>query len=171
MKKFVTVFICLLIILIAGCSDPTPQNTPPQPKAKDTTHLTAQDNGMGISVSKEVRPMGQMIPSSKNGYDVVSILVKVENNSKSNIPVSPDFVTLKTVDGTEYKYSQGLTENGPLGKSAFTERTIPPDYTGGGLLLFELKKGSQVQSLTYTDEQNRNMTIKFPSSSQKQTSV
>lgn len=165
MKKFVTVFICILTVLIAGCSNPAPKVAPPQPEAEDTTHLTVQDKGMGLSVSKEVRSMSQMIPSSKKGYDVVSILVKVENNSKANIPVSPDFVTLKTTDGTEYKYSPQLTDNGPLGKSAFTARTIPPDYSGGGLLLFELKTGSKVQSLTYNDK-THNMTIKFPVSSQ-----
>lgn len=165
MKKLVTISLCLLLVLVAGCSKPAPKTAPPQNKAEDTTHLTAQDNGMGLSVSKEVRSMSQMIPSSKKGYDVVSILVKVENNSKDNIPISPDFVTLKTIDGTEYKYSQELTDSGPLGKSAFTARTIPQDYSGGGLLLFELKTGSQVQSITYKDN-NRNMTIKFPVSSQ-----
>lgn len=166
MKKFVTVILCLIIVLIAGCSKPAPKVAPPQPSAEDTTHLTAQDNGMELSVSKEVRSMAQMIPSSKEGYDVVSILVKVENYSKANIPVSPNFVTLKTIDGKEYKYSQQLTENGPLGKSAFVARNIPPDYNGGGLLLFELKNGSKVQSLTYKDNQNHDLTIKFPASSQ-----
>ena len=166
MKKFVTVILCLLTILIVGCSSPTPKAAPPQSSAEDTTHLTAQDNGMGLSVSKEVKSMTQMIPSDKKGYDVVSILVKVENNSKTNIPVSPDFVTLKTTDGTEYKYSKELTENGPLGKSAFVSRTIPPQYNGGGLLLFELKTGAKVESLTYKDNQSHNMTIKFPATSQ-----
>lgn len=163
MKKLVAVFTCLLIFF-AGCSNPAPKTAPPLPKAEDTTHLTAQDNGMGISVSNEVRSMNQMIPSSKKDHGVVSILVKVANDSKADIPVSPEFVTLKTNDGSEYKYAKELTENGPLGKSAFTSRTIPPDYNGGGLLLFELKTGSQVESLTYKDA-THNMTIKYPSGS------
>lgn len=164
MNKIISVLLCLTAVLLAGCSNPAPKTAPPQSqqKAEDTTHLTAQDNGLGISVSREVRSMNQMIPGTKKGYDIVSVLVKAENNAKSNIPVSPEFVTLKTLDGTEYKYSKELTENGPLGKSAFLARTIPPDYNGGGLLLFELKTGSQVQSLTYKDNQNHNMTIKFP---------
>lgn len=168
MKKLVTVILCLTAVLLAGCSSPTPQAPPPksQQGAQDTTHLTAQSNGLGISVSREVKSLSQMIPSSKKGYDVVSILVKAENNTKANIPVSPEFVTLKTIDGTEYKYSKELTENGPLGKSAFIARTIPPEYNGGGLLLFELKTGSKVQSITYKDSKNHDMTIKFPTSSQ-----
>jgi len=164
MKKLMVFMLCLAIAVLTGCSKPQQQQPAPKPSEQiDTAHLTAEDKGLKLSVTREVRNMTKMITSSKEGYDVISVLVKVENNSKDNIPVSPDFVTLKTTDGTEYKYSPALTEGGPVGKSAFTKRSIPPDYQGGGLLIFELKTGSMVQSLTYNDDQNHEMTIKFPS--------
>lgn len=164
MKKLLVIMMCIAIAVLTGCSKPQPQPPAPKPSEQtDTAHLTAEDKGLKLSVTREVRNMTKMIPSSKEGYDVISVLVKVENNSKDNIPVSPDFVTLKTTDGIDYKYSPSLTEGGPVGRSAFTKRSIPPDYQGGGLLIFELKTGSMVQSLTYQDDKNHKMTIKFPS--------
>ena len=163
MKKILTLLLCFSVLFFAGCTAAKQQETRPKPQAEtDTTHLTAEDNGFKLYVSREVRALSKLIKSTKQGYDVVSIMVKVENNSKANIPVSPDFVTLKTTDDAQYKYSATLTQGGPVGKSAFTKRTIPPQYNGGGLLLFEIKAGTKAQTLTYKDTSNHNLTIKFP---------
>lgn len=167
MKQLTVIILCTAIALFTGCAKPNTQAPEPKPQDQiDTTHLTAEDKGFKMSVTKEVRNMTQMIPSSKEGYDVISVLVKLENNTKNNIPVSPEFVTLKTTDGAEYKYSASLTESGPVGRSAFAKRSIPPDYQGGGLLLFEITTGAQVQTLGYEDDQGHKMIIKFPSDAQ-----
>lgn len=163
MKKLIVSFLCLATLLFVGCAKSEQKEAPPPPPQADTSHLTAEDNGFKLSVSREIRQLSQLIKSNKPGYNVVSIMVKVENNSKANIPVSPDFVTLRMSDGTQYKYSPTLTEGQPVGKSAFTKRTIPPDYNGGGLLIFEIKPGPTAQSLLYKDTSNHNLTIKFPS--------
>lgn len=167
MKKISVLLLCLSVLFFIGCSQSENQQAPPPPPSaeNDAAHLTAESNGFKLSVSRELRSMSQLIKSTKSGYDVVSILVKVENNTKNNIPVAPDFITLKMSDGTVYKYSSELTDNGPLGKSAFVKRTIPPDYNGGGLLLFELKPGSIAQTLNYKDNSGHDMTIKFPAGS------
>ncbi len=164
MKKLFIMLLCLLIAVFAGCTSAKKNEVPP-PQSRpdtDTIHLTAEDKGMVLSVSRNIRPIPQMNIYTKEGFEVVSILVKVENNSKADIPVSPEFVTLQTSEGTAYKYSPSLTQTQPVGKSAFTSRTIPPDYQGGGLLIFEIKKGSRAESLTYKDTSGHNLTIKFP---------
>ncbi len=163
MKKLLVAFICLLFTFSAGCTAKKKETPPPQTRQDiDTVHLTAEDKGMVLSVSRNIRSIPQMNVYTREGYEVVSILVKVENNSKADIPVAPDYVILKTVEGDEYKYSPSLTQTQPVGKSAFTKRTIPPDYQGGGLLIFEIKSGSKAESLIYKDTSGHNMTVKFP---------
>ncbi|MBU7007668.1 DUF4352 domain-containing protein [Phosphitispora fastidiosa] len=164
MKKLFTLLLCSLILVFAGCGKTETKNPPPAPDTEDkadTAHLTAEDNEFKMSVSKEIRSLTAMNIGTKDGYDVVSILVAIENVSKDNVPISPNFVTLKTLDGAEYKYSQELTQK-ITSKSAFKEVVLPPDYRGGGLLLFELKKDSIPETLTYKDEANHEMTIQFP---------
>ena len=165
MKKLFTLLLCSLILISAGCGKTETKNPPPASDTEekaDTAHLTAEDKEFKLSVSKEIRSLTAMNISTKDGYDVVSILVAIENVSKDNVPISPDFVTLKTSDGAEYKYSQEVTQK-ITSKSAFKEVVLPPDYRGGGLLLFELKKDSVPETLTYKDNSNHEMTIQFPS--------
>lgn len=161
MKKFITLLLCITLFVFNGCTSKKPATPKPPVEATDPSHITAEDKGFVVSTSREVRNMTQMIKPTTPGNDVLSVLVKIENNSKSDFLVSPDFVTLKTDDGSEYKYSSQLTNSQPLGKSAFSKRPIPPDYMGGGLLIFEVKAGSKADSLNYKDDSGHNMTLKF----------
>ena len=165
MKRIFLVSLTILLIIFTGCSKQEPKDQTPPPKSDnlDTTHLTTEDRNLKISVSKKIRSLNGMNIYDREGYDLVSVQVAVENHSKEeNIPISPDFVTLKTSDGSEYKYSPSLTQQ-ITNKAAFKEVVLPPDYRGGGLLLFELKTGSITDSLTYEDESGHTMTVKFPS--------
>ncbi len=165
MKKLFILLLSVLIIVVAGCSKSETKSPPPEPNTQekaDTAHLTAEDKEFKMSVSKEIRSLSAMNIYNKEGHELVSVLVALENVSKDNVPISPEFVTLKTADGTEYKYSAELTRQ-ITNKSAFKEVVLPPDYRGGGLLLFELKKDSPPDTLTYKDDSNHEMTVQFPS--------
>lgn len=163
MKKILLILLCFNLIIFTGCTSSKKSQIPaPKPPAEsDTAHLSVEDKGIVVSVSKEVRNMTQMIKPDKSGFDVVSVLVKIENNSTTKVMVSPDFVTLKTDDGKEYKYAAALTAGSPLGKSAFSKRPIPPEYRGGGLLLFEIVAGTKAESLIYKDDSGHFVTLKF----------
>lgn len=167
MRKLFTVLLCIILLVFSGCTNAKKENTAPKPVEPDTAHVTAEDKGLIISTSREVRDMTQMIKPTKADNSVFGILVAIENNSKADVPISPDFVTLKTNDGTTHKYSSELTNSKILGKSAFVSRTIPPDYRGGGLLIFEVKKGLKVDSLLYKDNSGHNMTLNFQTQAPK----
>lgn len=167
MRKLFTVLLCILLMVFSGCTDTKKEDPAPKPEQPDTTHVTAQDKGVILSTSREVRDMTQMIKPSKAGNTVFGILVAIENNSKADVPISPDFVTLKTNDGKTHKYSAQLTNSQILGKSAFTNRTIPPDYRGGGLLIFEVNSGSKAASLIYKDNSGHNLTLNFQTQAPK----
>lgn len=160
MKKLITLLLCLGLFVFTGCAGEKPDPAP-SPPVEDTTHLTGEDNGLGISTTREIRNMTKMIPPTKPGYDVISLRVKVENNTKADVAASPDYVSIKTEDGTTHKYSPTLTNSKPVGKSAFINRVIPPDYQGGGLLLFEIKSGLKVDSLNYKDDSGHNITLSY----------
>ncbi|RJQ41322.1 MAG: DUF4352 domain-containing protein [Nitrospiraceae bacterium] len=163
MKKLTVILFSILLLVSAGCAGSKKKEPVPVPPSQpDTSHLTAEDKGLEVSISREMRALTGMIASSREGYEVYSIQVAVANNSKDNVPISPDFVTLKASDRTEYKYSPDLTET-VTSKAAFKEVTLPPDYRGGGLLIFELKKGSVMENLNYKDDSGHDMTVKFPS--------
>ena len=162
MKKAVILVLCFLIPALAGCAA-TKKNVPPPkpPDQTDTYHLTSANNGLTLIISRNLRPLPGPNIYTKEGFDPVSILVKLENNTGNNINVSPDFVTLKTGDGVLYKYSPSLTK-AKLGTSSFDARSIPTGFQSGGLMVFEVKKGAIADSLTYKDNSNHQMTIKFP---------
>ncbi|PKM81323.1 MAG: hypothetical protein CVU89_09940 [Firmicutes bacterium HGW-Firmicutes-14] len=163
MKKFLILVIIISLTAFIGCSKTKQQGSAPEPPPEqpDTAHLTAEDNGLALSISREIRSLSGMNISGKDGYEVVSIQVAVDNNTKDNVPISPEFVTLKMTDGTEYKYSPELTQT-ITSKAAFKEVTLPPDYRGGGLLIFELKKGTIPDSLIYADNKSHEIPVKFP---------
>jgi hypothetical protein len=162
MKKLFTVLVCLAFLVFTGCF--TPENKVPPPlKSKPevaSAHLTADNNGLLMSVSRKVRQMSAMNIYTKAGYEVVSISVSLENNTKENIPISPDFITFKAVGGTQYKYSAKLTEQ-ITSKASFKKVNLFPNYRGGGLLLIEIKSGTNLESVTYKDSSNHEITIKF----------
>jgi len=168
MKKLLVLILCILLPVLAGCASDKKEQPVPKPPKTDTTHLTAEQRGITIKVSREIRNLSRMIKSSKEGHQVVSLQVAVENDSKDNVSISPDFVTLKTVDGTEYKYSPDLTET-VTSKASFKKVTLPPDYRGGGLLIFEIKQGAKIESLQYKDGAGRDIPIKF--SSEEKTNI
>ncbi len=161
MKKTIGLLLCLLLPVLTGCTSEKKEPPAKPPIQADTAHLTAAANGLDMSVSREFRSLSAMNIYAKTGYEVVSVQVALENNSKSNVPISPDFVTLKMTDGTTYKYSPALTDN-ITSRAAFKKVVLPPDYRGGGLLIFEIEKGSTAETLTYDDKAGRKMTIKFP---------
>lgn len=174
MKRIATVLMLLLvcIVTITGCTDnkknePAPK--PPEEQKVDSEHLTAEQQGITLSISRQLRSMSGMITSTKENHEVKGLLVKLENASQNNIAISPDFVTLKTTDGTEYKYSPQLSEI--LGKSSFIKRQVPPDYEGGGIILFEIKKGAVPQEVTYKDDSGHNMVVKFATDTGTNTNV
>ncbi len=160
MKKLLALLLCIALFVFTGCTEEKPEPAP-SPSVEDTSHLTGEDNGFIVSTTRDIRNMTQMIKPTKPDYEVISLLVKVENNTKADIPISPDFVTIKTADGEIHKYSSTLTNAKPLGKSAFSERTIPPDYRGGGLLIFEIKSGLTVDTLHYKDDSGHDITLKY----------
>lgn len=162
MKRYLSAVLVFLFcfVAISGCTGTKRMAPPPKKSEKtDSDHLTAEQQGLKLTVSRGLRSMSSMIKSSKPNYEVKGTLVKLKNNSENNILISPDFVTLKTTDGAEYKYSPELSEF--LGKSTFIKRRVPPDYEGGGIMLFEIKSGATPQSLIYKDNSGHNMTIKF----------
>ncbi|WP_418792386.1 DUF4352 domain-containing protein [Phosphitispora sp. TUW77] len=164
MKKSIVLLLSIFILILAGCSKTAPKTPPSAPNTEenaDAAHLTSEDKNLKISVSKEIRSLTAMNINTKPGYDVTSILVAIENVSKDNVPISPKFVTLKTTDETEYKYSEELTMK-ITSKSAFKEVILPPDYRGGGLLVFEIKKDSVPDTLSYKDNSGHEMTVQFP---------
>lgn len=167
MRKLFTVLLCIILMVFSGCTSAKKEEPAPKSVQPDTTHVTAEDKGVIISTSREVRDMTQMIKPTKEGNTVFGILVALENNSRADVPISPDFVTLKTTDGTTHKYSPELTNSKILGKSAFSNRTIPPDYRGGGLLIFEVTKGVKAESLTYKDNSGHNMSLNFQTQAPK----
>ena len=161
MKKLFVLLLCFSLLAFAGCTAKKKEPVPKPPAESDTVHLTAADKDLTLTVSRDIRTIPGTNTYTKAGNEAVSILVKIANNSKANIPVSPDSVTLKTNDGIEYKYLASLTE-AVAGRSSFKNRSIPPDYQNGGLLIFEIKKGSKAENLTYKDKLGHNLVIKFP---------
>ena len=161
MKKLFILILCFSLLALAGCTAKKKKPVPKPPAEFDTVHLTAADKDLTLTVSRDIRTIPGTNTYTKAGNEAVSIPVKIANNSKANIPVSPDSVTLKTNDGIEYKYSASLTE-AVTGKSSFKNRSIPPDFQNGGLLIFEIKKGSKAENLTYKDKLGHNLVIKFP---------
>lgn len=167
MRKLFTVLLCIVFVVLSGCTSTKKEEAAPKPVQPDVSHVTAEDKGVTISTSRDVRDMTQMIKPSNAGNSVFGILVAIENNSKADVPISPDFVTLKTSDGKTHKYSAQLTNSKILGKSAFTSRTIPHNYRGGGLLIFEVNKDLKAESLFYKDNSGHNMTLNFQTQAPK----
>ncbi|GAB4267157.1 hypothetical protein [Thermincola ferriacetica] len=159
MKKYIIVILCVAFLL-AGCTGskvpaPKPDTTP------NTNHLTAQKDGITLEVSRELKTFPKNMLATKEGYDIVGLSVIVINKSQQNVPISPDYVTLVAIDNTTYKYSE-ITES-VTGKGAFRKVTLPPDYRGGGLLLFEIKKGIKINKVIYKDQMNHEFNINFES--------
>lgn len=161
MKKLIVMLLFLSLMIASGCANTKDKPAPPKPPEQaDTAHLTAEDKGLAISVSREIRSLAALNTYAKEGYEIVSTSVAIENNTKDNVPISPDFVTLKTTDGTEYKYIESLTDK-ITSKAAFKAVTLPPQYRGGGLLIFEVKQGSDAETITYKDTIGHDMNVKF----------
>ncbi|MFZ5640637.1 MAG: DUF4352 domain-containing protein [Bacillota bacterium] len=158
MRKWIIVLLCTLF-LIAGCGTAKKEEAPAPKSEPNTTHITADDKDISLEVSRQVKKFDSIKAlQSQEGYEVVGISVKIENKGSQPVEISPDFVTLITSDGTKYKYSE-LTSI--TGKGGFRKVTLPKDYQGGGLLLFEIKKGIPAEKVQYTDKAGHNKTLKL----------
>lgn len=158
MRKWFILLLCTFF-LIAGCGAEKKEETPPPKAEPNTTHITVEDKDLSLEVSRRVRSFsGMKNLQSQEGYEIIGISVKITNKSKNPVEISPDFVTLVTADGTKYKYSE-LTSI--TGKGGFRKVTLPNDYQGGGLLLFEIKKGIPAEKVLYTDQSGHNLPVKL----------
>lgn len=158
MKKLFLLLLCALFI-VAGCTEKKPPVQIGNDKPK-TDHLISEQDGVTVEVSNELKTFPKSMISTKEGYDVVGVSVIVVNKTKDNLPISPDFVTLVSMDGTEYKYSEITSITG---KGAFKSVALPPEYRGGGLMLFEIKKDVKISKVLYKDDQGHEITILYES--------
>lgn len=159
MRKWLILLLCSIFI-IAGCGTAKKEEAPPPPKSQpDTAHIIVDDKDISLQVSRQVRKFTSMKAlQTQEGYEIVGISVKIENKGQNQFEISPDFVTLISSDSTKYKYSE-LTSI--TGKGGFRKVTLPPDYEGGGLLLFEVKKGIPAEKIQYTDKSGHNLSVKL----------
>ncbi|MDD5492587.1 MAG: hypothetical protein PHV60_07915 [bacterium] len=168
-KKAIFIFLAMAVLLIAGCAKPSqPKENPQTPEGPDTTHLRGENNSLGVAVSREIKSLSGMNINGRDGYEVVSLQVSIDNNSKKSVIISPAYVSLQTLDGAIYKYSAQLTQS-LTGKAAFKEAKVATECRGGGLLIFELKKGAIPESITYNDQAGHNIPIKFPQDNKPKT--
>lgn len=159
MRKWFILLLCTLF-LASGCGTAKKEEAPaPKPESTPSTHIVVENKDITLEISRQVKefknsPMFQ----TQEGYEVVGISLKIDNKGKNSIDISPDFVTLVTSDGSKYKYSE-LTSI--TGKGGFRKVTLPTDYQGGGLLLYEIKKGIPAEKVIYTDKAGHNITIEL----------
>ncbi len=161
MKKWFLLFLCMSL-LVSGCWS-SKQTPPPKTTQPNTNHISAEQGGVKVEVSRELRTFPKSMIATKEGFDIVGISVVITNNSKENVPISPDNITLVAVDNTQYKYSEVTSITG---KGAFKAVVLPPEYRGGGLLLYEIKKGVKIDKIVFKDKLNHDITIKFDTSMQ-----
>lgn len=158
MRKWFILLLCS-IFLIAGCGTAKKEETPPPKSEPNTTHIVVEQKNISMEVSRQVKefknsPMFQ----TQEGYEVVGISIKIENKGPNPLEISPDYVTLVTSDKAKYKYSE-LTSI--TGKGGFRKVTLPKDYQGGGLLLFEIKKGIPAEKVRYTDKAGHDISVQL----------
>lgn len=161
MKKLMTFLLAVMILTILGCSNSKVVPQAPKNDA-DRGHIVIDKSDMKFAVTEQPKYLKQLIPASKEGYQVVSINIIITNHSQQNIHISPDFVTIKTDKNNTYKYAPGDLD--VLGKSVFREIQVPPnDEQGGGILAFEILNDEKATQVTYKDDSGHNYTVKFES--------
>lgn len=160
MRKWFILLLCTLFLALAsGCGTAKKEEAPAPKPEPNTTHIIVEDKDISLEASRQVKEFkNSPVFQTQEGYEVVGISLKIENKGSNPIDISPDFVTLITSDGTKYKYSE-LTSI--TGKGGFRKVTLPRDYQGGGLLLFEIKKGMPAEKVIYTDKSGHNITVKL----------
>lgn len=156
MRKWFIMLLCS-IFLIAGCGTAKKEDTPPPKSEPNTSHIVVEQKDISLEVSRQVKEFkNSTMFQTKEGYEVVGISIKIENKGAKVVEISPDYVTLVTSDKTKYKYSE-LTSI--TGKGGFRKISLPKDYQGGGLLLFEIKKGIPAERVLYTDTSGHDFNV------------
>ncbi len=181
MKKILTAC-CLvstaLILLTSGCfwSKPEPgidfgpvsgghSGQKPKVPKEDPAHITLTKNQVTFSASKKPKYFDKNMIVPAEGKVVAGLFISITNDTQTDLLIDPKFVEITTDDGQKHSYSE--TKTSITGKGAFKTLPLPSTFRGGGLILFEIKDGAQIQSVKYDDHRGHAFNVTLLESPKK----